>query len=126
MVPVTEALDRGLGREVVPADQVLERALAVANEMITGTAPVSVALTRSLLWGALGASGPEEAHRAESEVLYRRGLSADVQEGVQAFLDKRAPEFPDRVSGLGAEWSAVDPPTSTQVDPASTSTPRCD
>lgn len=102
MVPVAEALDRGLVREVVPAEQVLERALAVANEMIAGTAPVSVALTRSLLWGALGASGPEEAHRTESEVLYRRGLSADVQEGVQAFLDKRAPEFPDRVSGLGA------------------------
>ncbi len=98
MVPVTEALDRGLVREVVPAEQVLERALSVANEMVAGTAPVSVALARSLLWGALGASGPEEAHRAESEVLYRRGLSADVQEGVQAFLDKRAPEFPDRVS----------------------------
>lgn len=98
MVPVAEALDRGLVREVVPAEQVLDRALAVANEMITGTAPVSVALTRSLLWQALGASGPEEAYRAESEVLYRRGLSADVQEGVQSFLDKRAPEFPDRVS----------------------------
>ncbi|WP_439031493.1 enoyl-CoA hydratase-related protein [Gordonia terrae] len=103
MVPVAEALERGLVREVVPADQVLARALEIAEEMVAGTAPVSVALTRSLLWGALGASSPEEAHRAESEVLYRRGLSEDVQEGVDAFLAKRVPEFPDRVSGIEDE-----------------------
>ncbi|WP_055476522.1 enoyl-CoA hydratase-related protein [Gordonia sp. HS-NH1] len=103
MVPVGEALDRGLVREVVPADQVLARALEIAEEMTAGTAPVSVALTRSLLWRALGASGPEEAHQAESEVLYRRGLSADVQEGVESFLGKRPPRFPDRVSGIEAD-----------------------
>ncbi|EON31305.1 Enoyl-CoA hydratase / carnithine racemase [Gordonia terrae C-6] len=103
MVPVGEALDRGLVREVVPADQVLARALEIAEEMTAGTAPVSVALTRSLLWRALGASGPEEAHQAESEVLYRRGLSADVQEGVESFLGKRPPRFPDRVSGIESD-----------------------
>ncbi|WP_044507567.1 enoyl-CoA hydratase-related protein [Gordonia sp. KTR9] len=103
MVPVGEALDRGLVREVVPADQVLARALEIAEEMTAGTAPVSVALTRSLLWRALGASGPEEAHHAESEVLYRRGLSADVQEGVESFLAKRPSRFPDRVSDIEAD-----------------------
>ncbi|GAC68485.1 putative enoyl-CoA hydratase [Gordonia soli NBRC 108243] len=100
MVTAAEALERGLLREVVPAERVVDRAIEVANEMITGTAPVSVALTRSLLWTMLGAPGPEVAHRAESEVLYGRGLAADVQEGVQAFLAKRAPEFTDRVSDL--------------------------
>ena len=98
MVPAAEALERGLVREVVPADRVLERALELAREMVTGTAPVSVALTRQLIWRMLGADSPEIAHRAESLAIYLRGASGDAREGVESFLTKRVPEFPDRVS----------------------------
>lgn len=98
MVPASEALERGLVRELVPADEVLDRAIEVAREMTTGTAPVSVALTRALMWRMLGASGPEEAHAAESVGIFTRGASADVREGVEAFLAKREPQFPDRVA----------------------------
>lgn len=98
MVPVAEALERGLVREVLPADRVLDRALEVARGMVSGTAPVSAALTRQLMWRMLGASGPEVAHRAESIGIYVRGTSDDVREGVEAFLDKRDPKFPNRVS----------------------------
>ncbi|UYP18659.1 enoyl-CoA hydratase-related protein [Rhodococcus sp. Z13] len=97
-VPVAEALDRGLVREVVPAGQVLDRALEVARELVSGTAPVSAALTRQLMWRMLGAPDPEIAHRAESVGIYVRGTSDDVREGVEAFLDKREPKFPNRVS----------------------------
>lgn len=98
MVPASEALERGLVRELVPAEEVLPRAIEVAREMTTGTAPVSVALTRALMWRMLGASGPEEAHAAESVGIFTRGASADVREGVEAFLAKREPQFPDRVA----------------------------
>lgn len=98
MVSASEALERGLVRELVPAEDVLPRALEVAREMITGTAPVSVALTRALMWRMLGAPGPEEAHAAESIGIFTRGASADVREGVEAFLAKREPDFPDRVA----------------------------
>lgn len=98
MVPVAEALERGLVREVLPAEQVLDRAIAIARELVSGTAPVSAALTRQLMWQMLGASSPEVAHRAESIGIHVRGTSDDVREGVEAFLAKREPKFPNRVS----------------------------
>ena len=98
MVSAAEALERGLVREVVPVDQVLDRAIEVATNLVTGTAPVSVALTRQLMWAMLGADSPEVAHRAESTAIFVRGTSDDVREGVNSFLEKRAPEFPMKVS----------------------------
>ncbi|KSZ60021.1 enoyl-CoA hydratase [Rhodococcus pyridinivorans KG-16] len=98
MVPVAEALERGLVREVLPADRVLDRAIEIARELVSGTAPVSAALTRQLMWQMLGASGPEVAHRAESIGIHIRGTSDDVREGVEAFLAKREPKFPNRIS----------------------------
>ncbi len=98
MVPVAEALERGLVREVLPAEQVLDRAIEIARELVSGTAPVSAALTRQLMWQMLGASSPEVAHRAESIGIHVRGTSDDVREGVEAFLAKREPKFPNRIS----------------------------
>ncbi len=97
-VSATEALERGLVRELLPADEVLPRAIEIAREMTRGTAPVSAALTRQLMWRMLGAPDPEVAHRAESIGIYTRGASADVRAGVSAFLAKEEPDFPDRVS----------------------------
>jgi enoyl-CoA hydratase/carnithine racemase len=96
-VSADEMLERGLLRELVPADRVLDRALDIARELVSGTVPVSVALTRQSTWRMLGATDPEVAHRAESIGIYVRGTSDDVREGVAAFLDKRSPEFPNRI-----------------------------
>ena len=93
-----EALEAGLVRSLHPADEVLDAARAIAREIADNTAPVSVALARRLLWSMLGAAHPMEAHRADSRGMLARGQSDDVREGVASFLEKRAPEFADRVS----------------------------
>ena len=93
-----EALAGGLVRSLHPADELLDVARALAREIADHTAPVSVALARRLLWRMLGAAHPMEAHRADSRAMVARGRSADVVEGVSAFLEKRPAVFPDRVS----------------------------
>ena len=93
-----EALEGGLVRSLHPADGLLDAARELAAEIAENTAPVSVALSRRLLWDMLGARHPMEAHRADSRAMFARGQSADAREGVTAFLEKRSARFPDRVS----------------------------
>jgi enoyl-CoA hydratase/carnithine racemase len=93
-----EALAGGLVRSVHPADEVLDAARALALEIASETAPVSVALARRMMWTMLGAAHPMEAHRADSRAMFARGQSGDAHEGVTSFLEKRPPAFEDRVS----------------------------
>ena len=70
----------------------------IAREVADTTAPVSVALTRQMLWRMLGAAHPMEAHRVDSRGIMSRGNSADAREGVESFLEKRDPVYPGRIS----------------------------
>ena len=93
-----EALERGLVRSVhAPAD-LMPAALALAREIADNTAPVSVALTRQMLWRMAGQDHPMKAHRIDSRAVQARGQSADAREGVSSFLEKRQPVYPNKVS----------------------------
>jgi enoyl-CoA hydratase/carnithine racemase len=93
-----EALERGLVRSLhAPAD-LLPAARALAHEIADNTAPVSVALTRQMLWQMAGAAHPMQAHRIDSRAIQSRGRSADAREGIGSFLEKRPAVWPDRVS----------------------------
>jgi enoyl-CoA hydratase/carnithine racemase len=94
-----EGLEGGLLRSLHPAGELLEAAHALAREIAENTAPVSVALARRMLWTMLGAEHPMLAHRADSRGMFYRGQSADANEGITAFLEKRPAQFPERVSG---------------------------
>lgn len=96
--PASEAKERGLVRSLHAAEDLLPAAHAIAREIADNTAPVSVALTRQMMWRMLGADHPMEAHKIDSRAIFARGKQADAREGVMSFLEKRAPNYPNKVS----------------------------
>ena len=97
MIAADEALSAGLIMAVHEPDTLLEAAFAIARE-VAESAPVSVAMTRQMLWRLASSDHPMEAHKVESRMIQSRGQSADVREGVSSFLEKRPADFPDSVS----------------------------
>lgn len=99
-----EALAGGLVRSIHPPDELLPAARELAEEIATNAAPVSVALTRQMMWKMLGADHPMEAHKIDSRGVYSTGRSPDAFEGVTAFLEKRPPRWTMRPSADMPEW----------------------
>lgn len=112
-----EALEGGLIRAVHAPEDLLDAARAIAREIADNTAPVSIALTRQMMWRMAGADHPMRAHQIDSRAIVARSASADAAEGVASFLEKRAPVFPDRVSaqmpGFFPWWDEPDWPLTT-------------
>lgn len=108
--PAQEALDRGLLRSIHAPEDLLPAARALAREIADNTAPVSIAITRQLIWRMAGASHPIEAHMADSRGIQIRGAMGDAREGVMSFLERRPAAFPDKVStdmpDIWPQWSA--------------------
>jgi enoyl-CoA hydratase/carnithine racemase len=103
MITAEDAQECGLVRSVHAPEDLIPAAHALADEIAVG-APVSVALTRKMIWQGLSMRVPMEAHRVDSRGVYSRGRSADAREGIMSFLEKRSPNYPDRVSTDLPEW----------------------
>jgi enoyl-CoA hydratase/carnithine racemase len=93
-----EALAGGLVSRVVPPEELLPAANALAREIADNTSAVSVALSRQMLWRMAGAGHPMEAHKVDSRGIYAMGASPDVAEGIASFKEKRQPRFPMKPS----------------------------
>jgi enoyl-CoA hydratase/carnithine racemase len=96
--PAAEALAGGLVSRVLPDDDLLPAAYELAREIADNAAPISVALTRQLLWRMLAAPSPYHAHVADSRAIHQMGQRPDVREGIVAFMEKRPPQFTGSVS----------------------------
>jgi enoyl-CoA hydratase/carnithine racemase len=93
-----EALEHGLVSEVIPDNKLIDRALEIGSSYSGKTSAISVSLARQMMWNMLAATHPEEAHILDSMAMEKMGKSPDIKEGIASFLEKRAPNFPMKVS----------------------------
>ena len=89
-------LAAGYVKAICPADELLEQAYKLARKML-GHSPVSMALTRQMLYRNSAQDHPLKAHQVDSLAIFYASLSSG-KEGVAAFLQKRTPEFKDAAS----------------------------
>ena len=98
IISAESANEINLVSEVLPQEQLIDRALEIASEFTSESSQISIALTRQMMWRMLGADDPMEAHKIDSRGVYELGQSGEAIEGVKSFLEKRPPSFPGKVS----------------------------
>jgi enoyl-CoA hydratase/carnithine racemase len=98
-VGAQDAHSAGLVREIVPADDLVDTAMAFARSLVESRSAVSIALIRQMVLSNSGQPHPRAAHDVESLAMFYTSL-ADGKEGVAAFLEKRAPRFEARTSAM--------------------------
>ena len=92
IVGAQRAREIGLVEEVLPDDELETSTYALADE-IAANAPLSVQGTKRILRHMLGAAAPSEAAAEIDATIRQANTSADLDEGMLAFLEKRRPEF---------------------------------
>ena len=100
-----EAAAMGIATRALPGGDVLDHAMAVARDIAVNVAPMSAALSKRLLWDTLiKGYTPRQVAELETE-LHRRVMgSVDAREGVDAFLQRRAPRWSVSVA---REWEPL-------------------
>ena len=98
IIDATEAYRIGLVNYLVEDDQLISKAIEISDMFCNSSAPVSMAMTRHMLWSLSADDSPENAHVIESKLIDSRGLSDDAKEGVMSFLEKRRANFKNKIS----------------------------
>jgi enoyl-CoA hydratase/carnithine racemase len=98
-----EAERWGLACRVLPAAEVLPAALELARDIAENTAPVSVAVSKKLLWESTRL-GWQEVGRLETALHVHLMARADAVEGPVAYLERRKPEWKLRLREDWPDW----------------------
>ena len=93
-----EALRGGLVTDVTTPETLMDKAREIALEIANETSPVSVALTRQLLWRYTGEPHPFDLLKVDGPMAVELGKMPDCREGVAAVIGKRKPQFTSRPS----------------------------
>jgi enoyl-CoA hydratase/carnithine racemase len=98
-----EAAALGVASRVLPAQEVFPAAMELAGEIAVNTAPLSVAVSKRLLWESANLS-PAEVGRKETALHHHLMGGADTAEGVMAYLERRPPRWTASVEDDWPEW----------------------
>jgi enoyl-CoA hydratase/carnithine racemase len=90
-----EADDLGVATQVLANDEVLPRALEVAHDIAVNTAPVSVAVSKRLLWESMDRT-VAATMKAENPLFANVTRLDDAREGIASFIEKRQPKWTGR------------------------------
>ena len=88
-----EAADLDLVTKVWPADELMDRVLAYAEDIARNCSPASLAVIKAQAYGDAMRDVVDASNRAE-KLMHESLLRPDVVEGITSFLEKRAPNFP--------------------------------
>jgi enoyl-CoA hydratase/carnithine racemase len=99
-----EAFELGIASRVLPAGEVLPAAYEIACDVATNAAPLSVAVSKRLLWESMGLT-PEDVEHAETALHHHIMNEPDAIEGSMAYLEKRDPKWSlSAVRDWPGEW----------------------
>jgi enoyl-CoA hydratase/carnithine racemase len=98
LLDAREALEFGIVSRVVPDRELLPTARTLAGEIARDTAPVSVAITKWLLWHMESETDLARADDLDARAFWWTGTQPDASEGVKAFLEKRPARWSMRPS----------------------------
>jgi enoyl-CoA hydratase/carnithine racemase len=92
-----EAQRLGICSRTLPNDQVLPAAMELARDVAEHAAPLSVAVSKRLLWESWERSA-DQVEAAETEDHHFLMARPDAREGVEAFLQHRSPRWTGSVA----------------------------
>ena len=98
IIGAQEALECGLVSRVVPDAKLMDVAREMALEIAANAAPVSLALTKRMLWQFLCMNDIEKVEEINHTYFAWSGTQPDCNEGIVSFLEKRPPQWKMKVS----------------------------
>jgi enoyl-CoA hydratase/carnithine racemase len=105
LFPGPDALRLGVASRCLPASEVLATAVSFAHDMAAEAAPLSLAMSKRILWAAADGelADIDALESAAHRILMGR---PDALEGGTAAFEKRAPRWTSRV---GRDWPEEGP-----------------
>jgi len=93
IISAREALEFGIVSHVWPDAEFMTKVREMARDIADNTAPVSVAITKRLIYGLLAEPEAEKAQKEDTRAFVWAGKQPDAYEGVSAFVEKRKPKW---------------------------------
>jgi enoyl-CoA hydratase/carnithine racemase len=98
IITAREALEFGIVSHVWPDAEFMTKVREMALDIAQNTAPVSVAITKRLIYGLLAEPEAEKAQAIDTKAFVWTGKQPDAYEGVSAFMEKRKPAWKMKAS----------------------------